>query len=64
LDGKPRVAEDVFGWGRSTVTVGVKEFQTGLVCVNDITPRLKPKTEEKYPELLTEIRNIMRKSGT
>ena len=59
LDGKPRVAEDVFGWGRSTVTVGVKEFQTGLVCVNDITPRLKPKTEEKHPELLTEIRKIM-----
>jgi len=59
LDGKPRVAEDVFGWGRSTVAVGVKEFQTGLVCINDITSRLKPKTEEKHPELLTEIRNIM-----
>jgi len=38
---------------------GIKEFQTGISCVNDISTRLKPKTEEKYPELLAEIRAIM-----
>jgi len=27
LDGKHRVAEDVFGWGRSTVQVGIKSFK-------------------------------------
>lgn len=59
LDGKHRVAEDVFGWGRSAVEVGIKEFQTGILCVNDISTRLKPKTEEKAPELLAEIRAIM-----
>ena len=59
LDGKHRVAEDVFGWGRSAVEVGIKEFQTGLSCVNDISARRKPKTEEKNPELLAEIRSIM-----
>jgi len=59
LDAKHRVAEDVFGWGRSAVEVGVKEFQTGFSCVNDISDRRKPKTEEKSPELLTEIRTIM-----
>ena len=59
LDGKHRVAEDVFGWGRSVVEVGIKEFQTGISCVNDISQRLKPKTEVKKPELLVEIRNIM-----
>jgi hypothetical protein len=59
LDGKHRVAEDVFGWGRSVVEVGIKEFQTGISCVNDISQRLKPKTEEKIPELLVEIREIM-----
>ena len=37
LDGKHRVAEDVFGWGRSVVEVGIKEFQTGISCVNDIS---------------------------
>lgn len=59
LDGKHRVAEDVFGWGRSAVEVGIKEFQTGLSCVNDISARRKPKTEEKNPELLAEIHTIM-----
>ena len=59
LDGKHRVAEDVFGWGRSAVEVGIKEFQTGLSCVNDISARRKQKTEDKSPELLAEIRAIM-----
>jgi len=59
LDGKHRVAEDVFGWGRSAVEVGIKEFQTGLSCANDISTRRKPKTEEKNPDLLAEIRSIM-----
>ncbi len=59
LDGKHRVAEDVFGWGRSAVEVGIKEIQTGISCVNDISSRRKLKTEEKNPELLAEIRAIM-----
>ena len=59
LEGKHRVAEDVFGWGRSVVQVGINEFRTGMLCVNDISLRIKPKAEEKKPELLTEIHNIM-----
>ncbi len=59
LDGKHRVAENVFGWRRSAVEVGINEFQTGISCVNDISARLKPKTEEKDPKLLAEIRAIM-----
>jgi hypothetical protein len=59
LDGKYRVAEDVFGWGRSVVQVGINELKTGISCVNDISTRIKPKVEEKTPELLAEIHNIM-----
>lgn len=59
LDGKHRVAENVFGWSRSAVEVGIHEFQTGITCVNDLSTRLKPKTEEKNPRLLTEIHAIM-----
>lgn len=59
LDGKPRVAEKEFGWNRSSVTLGIKEFQTGIVCVNDLTERHKPKSEEKNPQLLESIRKIM-----
>lgn len=59
LDGKHRVAENVFGWNRYAVEVGINEFQTGISCVNDISTRLKPKTEEKNPKLLAEIQAIM-----
>jgi hypothetical protein len=59
LDGKPRVAEDVFGWNRSTVALGINEFRTKIVCVNDISSRRKPKIEEKNPRLLSDIIEIM-----
>ena len=59
LDGKRRVAEDVFGWNRRAVELGIHEYQTGIACVNDITARGKPKTEDKHPKLLAEIQAIM-----
>ena len=59
LDGKPRVAESVFGWSRGAVEVGIHEHQSGIACINDISTRVKPKTEDKHPELLTQIQAIM-----
>jgi len=59
LDGKPRIAEDVFGWNRSTVELGMNELRTGISCINDISNRCKPKTEEKYPQILVDIHHIM-----
>ena len=59
LDGKRRVAEDVFGWNRRAVELGIHEHQTGIACVNDIAARGKPKTEDKHPKLLVEIQAIM-----
>ena len=59
LDGKRRVAEDVFGWSRKAVELGIHEHQTGIACINDISARSKPKTEDKHPELLAEIQTIM-----
>lgn len=59
LDGKQRVAENVFGWNRRAIEVGIHELQTGLACINDITTRVKPKTEDKHPKLLAEIQAIM-----
>lgn len=60
LEAKPRVAEDVFGWGRATVELGMHERRTGIRCQNDLSLRRKPKTEEKYPQLLEDIHEIMR----
>ena len=59
LDGKRRVAEDVFGWNRGAVELDIHEYRTGIVCINDISARGKPKTEDKHPELLAEIQAIM-----
>jgi hypothetical protein len=59
LDSKPRVAEDVFGWGRTTVELGMNEFKTKIVCINDLSARKKPKFEEKNPKLLSDIVEIM-----
>ena len=59
LDGKPRVAEEVFGWGRSTVELGMHELKTGIRCLNDISNRHRTRTEDKYPEILKDIHAIM-----
>lgn len=59
LDGKPRVAEDVFGWGRATVELGINECRTKIICVNDLSARKRPRAEEKDPKLLSDIVEIM-----
>jgi hypothetical protein len=59
LDGKPRVAEYVFGWGRETVKTGLEELRTGVTHVNPLSKRRKPKTEEKYPQLVEDIRVLV-----
>jgi hypothetical protein len=59
LGGKHRVAEQVFGWSRDTVELGVHEFQSGFECINDLSTRHKPKAEEKNPKLLADIREIV-----
>jgi hypothetical protein len=46
IKGKHRVAEDVFGWGRSVVELGKHELRTGILCLHDLSTRRKPKAEE------------------
>jgi hypothetical protein len=59
LEGKARVAEDVFGWSRATVELGMRELETGIDCLNDLSKRHKPRTEEKHPELLVDLHAIL-----
>jgi hypothetical protein len=40
------------------VALGMHELHTGIVCLNDLSKRRKPKTEEKYPRLVVELRAI------
>jgi hypothetical protein len=50
-EGKPRLAESLFGWGRQTVALGLAEKRSGLVCVG-AQSRFggTRKWEERYPE--------------
>jgi len=59
LDGKARVAEYVFGWSRETVKTGLEELRTGITHEDDLSKRRKPKTEEKHPQLIEDIRVLM-----
>jgi transposase len=62
LDGKARVAENVFGWNRKAVALGIHECQSGIACLNDLndlSARGKPRTEERHPEMLADIQAIM-----
>jgi hypothetical protein len=59
LEGKPRVSEEVFGWRRASVSLGINEYKSGIVCINDLSGRRKPKSEEKHPELLDDIRKLL-----
>ena len=50
-DGRSRLAEAVFGWGRETVEVGLAEKRTGLECVGAQAGFCGGKRwEEQYPE--------------
>jgi hypothetical protein len=59
LDGKARLAEGTFGWGRPAVELGIKELNSGVTCLNDLSQRRKPKMEKKHPKLLVDIHKIM-----
>jgi hypothetical protein len=55
----PRCAEGVFGWGRDAVNTGLNELRTGIRCVENYSTRGRPKSEEKSPELVQEIRALV-----
>jgi hypothetical protein len=58
-EGIPRRAEMVFGWGRDAVNLGLQERRTGIRCVDDYSSRGRHKTEDKFPELTTEIQALV-----
>jgi hypothetical protein len=58
LDAQPRSAERVFGWDRATVTLGLNELRTGIVCVDNFKARGNKKSEEKNRQLEVDIRSL------
>jgi hypothetical protein len=50
-DGNARHPEEVFGWGRQTVEVGLAEKRTGIACLSlHAAFSGRPRWEEQYPE--------------
>jgi transposase len=58
LEGNPNRAELVFGWGRNTVKLGLKELETGYTCFVEIHNRGDKKTEEKLLDIEKDIKDI------
>ena len=59
LNGSPRLAESIFGWKRTTVELGIHEFQSGFDCVDNISGRRRKKSEENNPKLLFDIQRLV-----
>ena len=58
-DGNARRAEEVFGWGRQNIEVGLGEKRTGIVCLSlHAAFSGRWRWEEKYPEAAQALREL------
>ncbi|WP_321491485.1 hypothetical protein [uncultured Desulfobacter sp.] len=57
--GGQRKAEKELRWNRDTIRKGLKELQSGFVCIDNFSGRGRKSAEEKYPSLLEDIKNIV-----
>jgi hypothetical protein len=55
----PRLAEEVFGWGRDAVRTGLGERRSGIRCLDHFAGRGRKKSEENHPQLADEIRAVV-----
>jgi transposase len=56
--GSVRMAEKEMGWGRETVRKGIREAETGTECPDNFQGRGRKKTEDKFPNMEKDIRDI------
>lgn len=59
LGGSHRCAESVFGWNRSSVKLGIHEFESGILCMDNVSERKRKKVEEQNPQLLVDIQRLV-----
>ena len=57
--GGQRQAEAEFGWSRVTVRKGMAELDSGITCRDDASQRGRPRAEERLPNLLADIKDIV-----
>jgi hypothetical protein len=59
FEGSARKAETILGWNRHSVQLGLQERRTGIICVDNYRARGRHKSEEKLPNLETDIRSLV-----
>ena len=58
-EGNVRLTETIFGWGRETVTVGLAEKRTGLICYGAQSALSGNKRwEDHHPEVAAALRQL------
>ena len=58
-DGGQRLAERALGWNRQTIRKGLREFESGVTCLDAFVLRRRKRAEEHLPNLLHDIRAIV-----
>jgi len=53
--GGQRRAERELGWNRETIRKGMRELQSGLICLDNLAARGRKRAEAHLPHLLTDI---------
>lgn len=59
FDGSARKAEYEMGWGRESVEKALGELKTGIRCIDGFSCRGRKKTEEKFPNIEKDLREIV-----
>jgi hypothetical protein len=57
--GGQRLAEKELGWDRGLIRKGLHELRTGMTCVDDFSARGRKSWEERNPELIKDIKEIV-----
>src|SRR5215216_6117662 len=56
--GQQRAAREL-GWGRMTIRKGLRELDSGLICLDAYALRGRKRAEDHLPSLLTDIKAIV-----
>ncbi len=59
LEGNSRKAEREMGWGRESVEKGLKEFESGIKCLDNYQARGRKKIENIFPNIEKDIRSLV-----
>jgi hypothetical protein len=59
FNSSPRNAETHMGWSRKAVQRGLEEMKRGKIIINEIETRGRKKTEEKLPNIVKDIEDLI-----